>query len=150
MLSGFLLFNSLTHQLTFRVRYYFPDMLLLPSLLDNSVEFTDALHWKQEHHPAGPGLPNPAAGLVRLWVRAMVGTLPFALLLQGCSVLDPSVQGASAGRPAPRACAPRQSCSPEQSVQCFAVLQDDVGSRRCGRHVQHHFPRCQCPGLTNC
>lgn len=32
--------------LTFRIRCYFSDIFLLPSLLDSSVEFTDEVHWK--------------------------------------------------------------------------------------------------------
>lgn len=39
---------------------------------DCSVKFTDALNREQEHNPAGFGLPDPPAGVVRVRFRAMV------------------------------------------------------------------------------
>lgn len=39
---------------------------------DCSVKFTDAFHREQEHDPAGFGLPDPPAGVVRVWFRAVV------------------------------------------------------------------------------
>ena len=42
--------------------------------LDGGPGDVNALHREQKHYPAGPGLPNPPVGLVRLRLPALVST----------------------------------------------------------------------------
>ena len=51
----------------------------------------DALHREQKHYPAGPGLPNPPVGLVRLRLPAMVSTHTCALT-QPRRAANPSIE----------------------------------------------------------